>query len=319
MQPSVTILMAIYKPRIEWLIEQAKSLNNQTYPNLKLLIWNDCPDDSNDYDEIFTNYINRIPYVLYKGRANMGSNKAFEKLTELADTEYVAYCDQDDVWLPNKIETLVKYAIREQAELLCSDMHIIDGYGVLVANSITEVRPHHVFVFSKEKFQPLCSRNFIVGCTTLVKTTLAKSSIPFPDEFVHDWWLGLNAAVRDTICIVKEPLIEYRIHGYNQTGVMTGVFDKQSYYEMRIKPVVSRSKVLLQRFGNSGYFAHLRLFNKYALIRQVYFFKHSPSFFCKFLRYLRINPNTVLFELILPIIPEFIFGYIIQKIRKGNL
>lgn len=319
MLPTVTILMAIYKPNIQWLEEQLISLNKQTYSNLKLLVWNDCPDDKTDYNEFFSKCINKYPYALYKGEKNMGSNKAFEKLTELADSDYVAYCDQDDVWLPQKIEVLVDSAVKENAGLICSDMQIIDGNGKLVAHSITTVRPHHVFVNTDKKFESLCSRNFIVGCTTLVKTELAKKAVPFPDEFVHDWWIGLNIAIKDKISIINKPLIQYRIHGNNQTGVMMGVKDHLSYCEKRIKPVVKRSEILLTRLSNTNKLDYLKRFNDYALCRERYFYKHSFSNFFRLLKYMSINPSTVLFELFMPVIPMSIFSLIINKIRQGKL
>lgn len=319
MLPTVTILMAIYKPNIQWLEEQLESLNKQTYPKLKLLVWNDSPYDKMNYDEIFSRYINKYPYVLYKGERNMGSNKAFEKLTELANSDYVAYCDQDDIWLPQKIEVLVDFALKENAGLLCSDMQIIDGNGKLVANSITTVRPHHVFVNKDNKFESLCSRNFIVGCTTLVKTELAKKAIPFPDEFVHDWWIGLNISIEGKIYIINKPLIEYRIHGNNQTGVMMGVKDYQSYYEKRVKPVVQRSEILLKRLSNTHKVYYIKRFSDYALCRERYFYKHSFSNFFRLLKYVSINPSTVLFELFMPVIPLSIFILIINKIRQGKL
>ena len=49
----IDILMAIYKPNLKWLEEQLISLNNQTYENLNLIVWNDCPDDNFNYNKIF--------------------------------------------------------------------------------------------------------------------------------------------------------------------------------------------------------------------------------------------------------------------------
>lgn len=47
--------MAIYKPNLKWLEEQLISLNNQTYANLNLIVWNDCPDDNFNYNEFLIN------------------------------------------------------------------------------------------------------------------------------------------------------------------------------------------------------------------------------------------------------------------------
>ena len=62
-------------------------------------------------------------------RKILGSNRTFERLTEEAEGEYFAYCDQDDVWLPEKLAVLQEALEREKALLVCSDMYIIDGGG----------------------------------------------------------------------------------------------------------------------------------------------------------------------------------------------
>ena len=90
--PSVTIAMAMYKPNITWLREQLISLNKLDYPNLNLIVWNDCPTDDN-HEELFAELITKFPFRVIKGKENLGSNGAFEQLTRLITTEYIAYCD----------------------------------------------------------------------------------------------------------------------------------------------------------------------------------------------------------------------------------
>lgn len=219
--PLVTILMAIYKPNIKWLEEQLQSINAQSYANLKLLVWNDAPDDKTDYEPVYRKHITNFHYEIYVGKENMGSNGAFAELTKLASSEYVAYCDQDDIWLPEKLAILVEKVQRSKADLLCSDMYVIDKDSNIVADSITKVRPRQIFYTGSDLFSYLLSRNFVTGCTTLVRTETAKKALPFPKEFVHDWWLALYSAAYGKLDVVKQPLIKYRIHGNNQTGVLS--------------------------------------------------------------------------------------------------
>ena len=227
----IDILMAIYKPNLKWLEEQLISLNNQTYENLNLIVWNDCPDDNFNYDKFFNKYITEFKFKIYKGEINLGSNKAFEKLTKLAKSEYVAYCDQDDIWLPEKLSKLVLKMQETNADLICSDMFVIDKNSKVVADKITQVRPHQIFYKGLNLFEYLFSKNFVTGCTTLVKTEFAKSVLPFPDEYVHDWWLGICAAKNNKLEMFDESLIKYRIHDSNQTGILGGINKKRDYYE----------------------------------------------------------------------------------------
>ncbi|WP_159117186.1 glycosyltransferase, partial [Clostridium neonatale] len=96
-KPLVSILLAVYKPNEKWLIEQIVSLNEQSYNNLDLLVYDDCPEESVN-EELLKKYITNFEYKLIRGTINKGSNIAFEELTKIGDGEYFAYCDQDDIW-----------------------------------------------------------------------------------------------------------------------------------------------------------------------------------------------------------------------------
>ena len=308
--------MAIYKPNLKWLEEQLVSLNNQTYKNLNLIIWNDYPDDKFNYDEFFKKHINNFKFKIYKGKNNFGSNKAFEELTKLATGEYIAYCDQDDIWLPEKINVLVKYMIKANADLICSDMYVIDKNSNIVADRISKVRPHQIFYKETNLFEYLFSKNFVTGCTTLVKAEFAKKTLPFPKEYVHDWWLALNAAANGKLEIVEESLIKYRIHDTNQTGILNGVNTKKDYYDKRIKLVKNRSKILIERFADNKTVNEFAQFAKY---RDLYYRQRNFRNFYNLFKLRYFNKLTTYFELIMPTLPEFIFKFIIKQIRKGNI
>ena len=314
--PKVDILMAIYKPNLKWLEEQLISLNNQTYKELNLIVWNDCPDDNFNYDVFLKKYINKFKFKIYKGKNNFGSNKAFEKLTKLATGQYIAYCDQDDIWLPEKINVLVKYMIKSKADLICSDMYVIDKKGKIVADKITKVRPHQIFYKGTNLFGYLFSKNFVTGCTTLVNAEFAKKTLPFPKEYVHDWWLALNAAANGKLEIVEDSLIKYRIHDTNQTGILSGVNTKKDYYDKRIKLVKNRSEILLERFADCK---NINKFAQFAIYRTLYYQQPNFKNFYNLFKFRYLNKLTTYFELIMPILPEFIFKFIINQIRKGNI
>ena len=317
--PRVTILMAIYKPNIFWLIDQLKSLNAQTYKNINLLVWNDCPSDPIDYECYYKEYITNFPYEIHIGTKNLGSNGAFEELTKLAKAEYVAYCDQDDVWLPEKIEVLVNEALKIKADLLCSDMYVIDGSGKVVADSIVKVRPHQILDIKGNIFKYLLTKNFVTGCTTLVKTEMAKQSLPFPKEFVHDWWLALYISAFGSIKVVKESLIKYRIHGSNQTSILIGVKDKQSYYRQRIAVLQQRLDVLTERFGGIQQADCIHDFSNYVNYRMEYFNNPNLLNCYRLFKLRRLNKGITYFEILLPWMPNFIFGFLIKQICKGNI
>lgn len=249
-KPLISILMAIYEPRLNWLHEQLESLNIQTYPNLKLIIRDDCsptvPFEA--INQLVTECITSFPFALSRNEKNLGSNGTFERLTEEATGEYVAYCDQDDIWLPEKLDALYEAIVENEALLVCSDMYIIDENGKRVADSITKVRRHHIFKSGEGLASGLLFSNFVTGCTMLAKLNTAKAAMPFCPYMVHDHWLALFCAEQGKVISLSRNLIMYRIHSSNQTLMMAGVYDKKSYLQIRIVQYLSRMRWLKDHF-----------------------------------------------------------------------
>ena len=245
-KPLIAILMAVYEPRLDWLEEQLISLNEQTYPNLWLYVRDDCSPTVpfEEIEALVEKYITAFPYSLERNEENLGSNKTFERLTRGAEGDYYAYCDQDDVWLPEKLTVLQEEMERTGALLVCSDMYIIDGQGRQTADSITKIRRHHVFYSGEGLARGLLFHNFVTGCTSLVQSREAKAAVPFCPCMVHDHYLALWCAERGAVYSLRTPLISYRVHGNNQTGLLSGVADRSSYEAVRIRGMLERLRWL---------------------------------------------------------------------------
>lgn len=242
--------MAVYEPRLDWLREQLLSLNAQTYPNLVLYVRDDCSSQVpyNDICACLKDCITAFPYTIQRNEKNLGSNRTFERLTREAEGDYFAYCDQDDIWLPDKLAILKHTIIESGALLACSDMYIIDSNGEQVACSIKQVRRHHVFHSGEGLAKGLLFHNFVTGCTMLVRSKEAKDAVPFCPYMVHDHYLALWCAQKGRIESIFTPLIYYRIHGGNQTGLLSGVVDKESYGNVRIDAALKKFQWLAGHF-----------------------------------------------------------------------
>lgn len=249
-KPLIAILMAVYEPRMDWLKEQLESLEKQTYPNLKLYVRDDCSKTVlfEEIEGCVRDCIRSFPYEIQRNKENLGSNRTFERLTEEAEGEYFAYCDQDDVWLPEKLTVLQEELERTSALLVCSDMVIIDSQGRRTADSITKIRKHHVFYTGEGLSKGLIFHNFVTGCTALVRSSEAKAARPFCPYMVHDHYLAMWCAERGAVCSLRMPLISYRIHGDNQTNLLSGVRDKSSYETVRIRGMLERLRWLDANF-----------------------------------------------------------------------
>lgn len=249
-QPSIAILMAVYNPRMDWFRQQLQSLNRQTYPNLRLYVRDDCSPKVS-HEEIraaVAECITAFPYTVIRNEQNVGSNMTFQLLTQDAQGDMFAYCDQDDIWLPEKLEIMARDMQETGALLVCCDVAIIDGNGTQTASSIVEVRKHCIMKSGDDLAPGLLFRNYVFGCASLVDGKAAKAAVPFCPHYYHDHYLTLWCAEHGSIHAEPKALIQYRQHGGNQTGVMLGVTDKQSYTQVRIQIIIDRLTWLDQHF-----------------------------------------------------------------------
>ncbi len=317
-KPSVSILMAVYKPDERLLAEQLKSLDRQTYSNINLLIYDDCPDFPLD-EKIVSRLIKSFPYRIIRGEKNLGSNKAFERLTVEGEGKYFAYCDQDDVWHADKISRMVSVLEQTGSPLVCSDVAIIDGDGKLIADSITKVRKRHILLEGENLAEYLMVRNFVTGCAMMIRAEIAKKSVPFIDSLVHDQWLAINAALAGRIEVIREPLIDYRQHAGNQTSVLMGITDKQSYYEERILKFGDRIREYHERLYDGelkNVIDQMIVFND-ARIR--YFNKATLRDLKIMRRYRQFAASGVKLEIAMKLMPEWLFKKVLMLIKEGKV
>lgn len=250
---TVDIVLATYKPDLIFLEKLLMSLNAQTYPYINLIV----RDDSADHNEfkkinmLIEKNIKAFNYKILKNDKNLGSNKTFEELTKDASADYIAYCDQDDIWEKEKITKLVEAIEREAAVLCYSDLSIIDENDVLVAKSFKDIHKRLKHLEGDGLFHFFLRRNSVTGCTMLIKSRIAKEAMPFcTGYYVHDHWLALIASSVGRISYVSEPLIKYRIHGGNQIGasMLNGIETRDDYYRKKLLVEKEKFKYLLANY-----------------------------------------------------------------------
>lgn len=245
----VSILMAVYKPNYTWFKEQLISLNNQSYNNLELIIYDDCPEEPVN-EAIIGKYLTKLKYKIIRGKVNKGSNKAFEELTQIGNGDYFAYCDQDDIWELDKIKILVNRIEKDKSVLVYSDMSVIDENGVRKYDTLIEAKPRLKYIEGRDLLQQFFFKNCVSGCSMLVKSKTAKLALPFSNYMIHDQWICLVASLDGNISFVIEALVKYRIHGNNQTGSLRGVFTKKDYYSLRVNILKDQMNELMEVIKN---------------------------------------------------------------------
>jgi len=219
---SIVILLATYNGE-EFLAQQINSILNQTNTNWKLLIHDDNSTDNTTH--IIKQYQKKYPDKIhfFDDTASFNSASAnFNFLLKKAYSEYIMFCDQDDIWLPRKIE-LTFEKIKEMEKkyedsplLVHTDLKIVDSELNPVANSYWKyqnINPH------KDAFTQLLVQNTITGCTVMINKNAAELASPVPNNIImHDWWIGLVVRKFGHISQIDESTILYRQHKNNDTG-----------------------------------------------------------------------------------------------------
>ena len=320
MNQDLAILLAVYNPNEQWLEELLQSLNAQTYRPLRLYVRDDA---SPDYPlerlrEVLERTVTAFPFVLHQNEQNMGSNRTFEALVRDArDEKYIAFCDQDDIWLPDKLKNGVELLENSPLSptLVCSDMRIINGEGEEIAPNMASHRRRHVFLRGEHLAGTLFTRNFVTGCTIILSRRRALSYLPFPNEAIHDHYIAFRAALDGALDYLSEPQLLYRVYGGNQTGVLTGVHTKEDYFRRRIKVFSDR---LAAFSAYAPELPELRELQAWDQARQDNYARKKGGFAALW-RLRRCNFPTTLFELVALRLPTPLYRLAVKAVQKRIL
>lgn len=207
----VSIAMATYNGE-KYLREQLDSIYAQTYKIIEVIVCDDCSNDNTV--EILKEYSDKFGLKYFINEKNLGYVKNFEKAISLCSGEYIALSDQDDIWLPEKIQVLVENI--GDKSVIHSDAYLINESGTVFSNSYTE--------FSKKMINPnseidMILNGSVTGCTSMFKKSFINKILPFHDKlYVHDKFIGFSAFFENTLVYIDRPLIKYRQHSVNNIG-----------------------------------------------------------------------------------------------------
>ncbi len=232
----VDIVLATYNGE-RFLRGQLESILAQSYQSWRILARDDGSSDGTI--GVLREYASRLGsrFVLVEDNSGrLGAAGNFGRLLELSSAPYVALCDQDDVWLPEKLARLV--GVLQDAEqrwgketplLVHSDLAVVDAQGRVLAQSFW--RYQNLNVQAGGVWRRLLVQNVVTGCATIFNRALCVAAIPIPPPAImHDWWLALVAACLGKIVHVPWASTLYRQHGGNDTGArrwsVSYVFDR---------------------------------------------------------------------------------------------
>ncbi|NIG52516.1 glycosyltransferase family 2 protein [Chitinophaga sp. Cy-1792] len=206
--PLVSIILAVYNG-VRFLPAQLDSLLSQTYPNIEIIAIDDCSTDGS-YDLLMSYKERYANFRVYENETNLGYIKNFEKGSRLAQGDYFAFCDQDDIWLTEKIAVMMEEMSKGYPMAFC-DSEFVDFDGKSLGYRLSDKR-------NQQNFNtPLnfAIGNSIAGHAMISKKEVIERSLPFPDTMIHDRWIGFVATFFGPILFVDQPLVKYRQHDCN--------------------------------------------------------------------------------------------------------
>jgi glycosyltransferase involved in cell wall biosynthesis len=214
MKLNLSICLAAYNGE-DFIREQIESIIPQLKDGDEFLIGDDGSTDRTL--EIIREYESPI-LKIFEGRVG-GVNHNYERLILRAKNVGIVLSDQDDVWLPNRLDLL-----REALKI--SKLVVTNGYVVDAA-----LKPSGQSVFAFVGYRRGFFNNFIkntyVGCCLAFHQNLIVSKLPFRNDLpAHDWYIGLLAEINGRISVIETPTFLYRRHGGNLSN--TGQSSKNS-------------------------------------------------------------------------------------------
>lgn len=202
----ISICLATYNGS-RYVEAHLRSILEQLSPEDEVLV---ADDGSTDNTIAIINAIGdpRIRWVAQGGR--LGVVKNFERSISAARGEYIFLSDQDDLWLPGKVDAVLEaFSLNPGATLVASDARVIDESGSVVADSFFEQRGH----FSAGVLHNLI-KNKCLGCTLAFRRSMLEHFLPIPrDVPMHDMWFGMINDIYGKTHYIDRPLIAYRRHG----------------------------------------------------------------------------------------------------------
>ncbi|MBR3163409.1 MAG: glycosyltransferase family 2 protein [Clostridia bacterium] len=220
MEEQIDILLATYNGE-KYIKEQIDSILNQTYKNIKLIVSDDCSKDGTV--EILKEYEQKDKRVeLHLLQENVGVVKNIEFLLNNVQAPYYMLADQDDYWMPEKVEKSLEKLKKENADLVFGDLEVVDEN----LNTIYPSFNDYMLLTRKIKkyigsYKVNYLYNSVTGCTVLAKKETIDYILPLPTtskHLIHDHWIALMVALHGKLAYMPEKYIKYRQHGNNQVG-----------------------------------------------------------------------------------------------------
>ena len=261
----VAILLMTYNG-MKYLPELLRSLQEQSYDNWTLVVQDDLSTDgTRDYLQEQAGQDKRI--IIKPNNRKLGAMRGFMDLLGTVESDFYMFCDQDDVWLPEKIEKTLQLMLETQNWLL--NDHPASPLPPIIAHTDlkvvdAELNPICESFWKMERIDPALLRTFnqqaghnlVTGCTMLINKAARQSALAHDSKLalMHDVWIALCVLKhKGHIVELPQATILYRQHGNNTLGAHD---DRKNYLVKRLQslPKVWKDNVATYKmFQSIGY------------------------------------------------------------------
>lgn len=216
----VNIVLSTYNGA-RFLAEQLESIQKQTFTDWQLLIRDDGSTDITP--QIIAEFVKadpRIHFINEHDRQNFGVIKNFFTLVKYEKADYYFFSDQDDVWLPDKMATMLDEVIhhdKSQPLMIYMDLSVVDQDLNVTHPSMIRSQSHHVNTTLLAEL----TENTVTGGVAMINHALAEKWEDTDDVIMHDWYLALLATATGKLVYIDKPGELYRQHDNNVLGART--------------------------------------------------------------------------------------------------
>lgn len=223
----VSVALCTYNGE-NYIKEQLLSILKQTISVDEIII---CDDGSTDDTiNIIKDTLNdySIYHKIYINNKKLGVSRNFFNAIRQCRGEIIFTSDQDDVWLPNKVEIILnKFKEENDRVLVFSDAYIVDenlNYMNYTLKDLINIDFKNIK--SKDYYNIFLNKNIVTGATMAFKKEIINyMEEEFPQYWLHDGWIAINSVLHGECLFIDKPLIKYRQHSKNVVGSV-----KYNYY-----------------------------------------------------------------------------------------
>jgi glycosyltransferase involved in cell wall biosynthesis len=252
----IQVLLSTYNGR-DFLKEQLDSIFAQSGVSVRVLARDDGSDDGTAIMlEDYARSSHGLLEILKKPSGNLGVIKSYEALLKNSDGRILAFADQDDVWMSDKLAKSYEALRLIEGDgavpaMVYSDLHVVSEDLASIRGSFYD----HQRIKARRAYsvKRLTVQNSVVGCTMLFNKALVDIALPFPVSCrMHDWWLALCAAGFGAVSFVPSSTVFYRQHSGNAVGAQTFSSRLRSAWRRRnsVFLCLSQATALLERNGS---------------------------------------------------------------------